>query len=123
LQSVIDDLYGRFLEVVQSGRQNLSPEQVQTLADGRIYSASQALENGLVDEIGTLEASLIAAQERAGLQTARVVTYHRPREHANNYYTRPPEHRSSDLIDLWRDALPFRGPAFLYLWSPGLGID
>lgn len=123
LQSVIDDLYSQFVEVVQSGRSNLTPEQVQTLADGRIYSATQALENGLVDEIGTLEDSVSEARRRAGLQSALVVTYHRPREYAENYYTQPPEQMGSPLIDLWPDALPLRGPAFLYLWAPGLGRD
>ncbi len=122
LQSVIDDLYARFLEVVQAGRKDLSPEQIRTLADGRVYSATQALQNGLIDEIGSLENTLDTARRLAGLHSASVITYHRPREYADNYYTRPPQQPGRALIDLWPDALPFRGPAFLYLWAPGLGI-
>jgi len=121
LQSVIDDLYQRFVEVVQSGRKKLSAEQIRELADGRIFSATQALERGLVDEISSLDDSLRKARELAGLRSARVITYHRPREYANNYYTRSPRHRDA-LLDLWPDGLPVQGPAFLYLWAPGLGL-
>ena len=121
LQSVIDDLYQRFVEVVQSGRKKLTPEQVRELADGRIFSATQALERGLVDEIGSLDDSVRSARQLAGLRSARVITYHRPREYANNYYTRAPRPRDA-LIDLWPDRLPVQGPAFLYLWAPGLQL-
>ncbi len=122
LQSVIDDLYARFVEVVQAGRKKLTVEQVRALADGRIYSATQALELGLIDEIGSLDASLRRARELAGLSTASVVTYHRPREYTNNYYTRA-THRRDAILDLWPGELPIQGPAFLYLWAPGLGLQ
>ena len=121
LQSVIDDLYARFVEVVKAGRTKLTVEQIRSLADGRIFSATQAAQAGLVDEIGSLDASLRRARELAGLSSARIVTYHRPREYKNNYYTRTPRHRDA-LVDLWPDGLPVSGPAFLYLWAPGFGL-
>jgi protease-4 len=120
LQSVIDDLYARFVEVVKAGRTKLTVEQIRALADGRIFSATQAVQAGLVDEIGSLDASLRRARELAGLSSARIVTYHRPREYTNNYYTRAPHHRDA-LLDLWPD-LPVSGPAFLYLWAPGFDL-
>lgn len=43
-----------FVEVVVKGR-NLTEEKVRLLADGRTYTAKQALENGLIDEIATYE--------------------------------------------------------------------
>jgi protease-4 len=118
LQSVLDDLYARFLAVVQEGRSELDAEQVALLADGRIYSASQALERGLIDEIGSIDDALRRTRELAGVKRARAVTYHRPREYTNNFYTRAPRQRGPAL-DLWPDALELRGPAFLYLWAPG----
>jgi protease-4 len=121
LQSVIDDLYARFVEVVKAGRTKLTVEQIRALADGRIFSATQAKQAGLVDEIGSLEASLRRARELAGLSSASIVTYHRPREYTNNYYTRAPRRRDA-LLDLWPDGLAVQGPAFLYLWAPGLGL-
>jgi protease-4 len=122
LQAVIDDLYERFVAVVKSGRTKLTQEKVRALADGRIFSANQALEAGLVDEISSLDASVRRARELAGLTSAQVVTYHRPREYANNYYTRT-SNRREPLADLWPDVLPTRGPAFLYLWAPGLTLQ
>ncbi|MDO4260998.1 MAG: signal peptide peptidase SppA [Eubacteriales bacterium] len=50
-QSQVDEAYDRFVEIVADGR-NMSDEQVRELADGRTYTARQALENGLIDEIG-----------------------------------------------------------------------
>jgi protease IV len=121
LQSVIDDLYVRFVEVVKTGRAKLTVEQIRALADGRIYSATQAKSAGLVDEIGSLDDSLRRARELAGLANARIVTYHRPREYTNNYYTRA-THHSDALFDLRPRELSLQGPAFLYLWAPGLGL-
>jgi protease IV len=118
LQAVLDDLYGRFLEVVREGRAKLTPDQIRELADGRIFSASQALERGLVDEISSVDDTLRKLREAAGVSSARVVTYHRPGEYTNNFYTRPPRQRGLE-IDWWPDGLGLRGPAFLYLWAPG----
>lgn len=49
-QSQIDECYARFVEIVSEGR-GMSEEEVKALADGRTYTAKQALENGLIDEI------------------------------------------------------------------------
>ena len=59
----------------------------RALADGRIYSAQQALANGLVDQVGDVEEAVGVARARAGLAEARVVTYHRPREYRKNLFT------------------------------------
>ena len=68
------------------------------------------MQAGLVDEIGSLDASVRRARELAGLSSARVVTYHRPREYTNNYYTRAPRQRATRSLDLWPDELPRAGP-------------
>lgn len=54
LQSLVDEAYDQFTSIVEEGR-HLGIDKVKKLADGRIYSAKQAKENGLVDEIGSLE--------------------------------------------------------------------
>jgi protease-4 len=117
IQSVIDDMYARFLAVVRSGRPRLSPEEISRLADGRIYSADQALENGLVDRVGSIEDAIAAVRTQAGLSDARVVTYHRPREYRKNLYT---AQLPADVPDLgWSRPWPrLPQPAFLYLWAP-----
>lgn len=52
LQDLIDESYGEFVNVVDDGRKDLDEEEVRTLADGRIYTGTQAEKNGLVDELG-----------------------------------------------------------------------
>jgi len=56
-QSLIDEAYEQFVDIVADGR-NMSVERVKTLADGRIYTAKQALEAGLIDKIGTYEEAI-----------------------------------------------------------------
>ncbi|WP_145421953.1 S49 family peptidase, partial [Staphylococcus hominis] len=51
LQSVLDDSFNRFVNIVKDGR-DMPESKVRKLADGRIYSAQQAKSNGLIDEIG-----------------------------------------------------------------------
>ena len=53
-QSQVDEYYGKFVGIVADGR-NMPDEKVRALADGRTYTAAQALENGLIDEIGSYE--------------------------------------------------------------------
>lgn len=119
LQSVLDDMFQRFVSVVEAGRPELGPDAIARLADGRIYSAPQALENGLVDQLGDLHDAVAAARDAAGLSRSRVVTYHRPREFRNNLYsvTAPPVGSGPALGSWWKALLP--APAFLYLWTPG----
>lgn len=54
MQSVADECYNQFTQIVADGR-NLPLETVKNLADGRIYTAQQALQNKLIDEILTYE--------------------------------------------------------------------
>ena len=57
LQDVINRLHGRFEAVVREGRAEIA-EQVAGLADGRIFTADEALELGLVDAVGHLETAI-----------------------------------------------------------------
>lgn len=53
-QSQVDEYYQKFVKMVAEGR-GMSEEDVKKLADGRTYTALQALDNGLIDDIGTYE--------------------------------------------------------------------
>ncbi len=57
IQSVVDDVYEQFVDVVATERR-MPVEDVTKLADGRIYSGRQALELGMVDELGTFDDSV-----------------------------------------------------------------
>ena len=68
LQASVEDGYRRFLQLVSDGR-NLSIEQVDTVAQGQIWSGSQALAFGLVDNLGELDDAIAAAARLAALDT------------------------------------------------------
>ena len=54
LQSLVDEAYEQFAGIVAEGR-NMDIETVKPIADGRIYSAKQALELGLIDKVDTYD--------------------------------------------------------------------
>jgi len=110
-QGVIDDLYGRFLETVDAGRPRLDHEQIRALADGRIYTAQQALSSGLVDEIGYLDTAIQRVKDAAQITDARVIMYTKPGEYRGSPYAGP-------LVQLDLGALEPATPGFLYLWRP-----
>ncbi len=53
-QEQVDEYYSKFVEIVADGR-DMPGEEVRRLADGRTYTADQALENGLIDQISSYE--------------------------------------------------------------------
>jgi len=63
-QTIIMDSYDQFVTAVASGRQ-METAAVRKLADGRIYTGRQALELGLVDELGGYDQALAWLQKRA----------------------------------------------------------
>lgn len=71
-QSLVDDAYDQFTGIVSEER-GMNIDEVKKLADGRIYSARQAYENGLVDLIGTLDDALGDMAEEYGLQDCEVI--------------------------------------------------
>ncbi|GAB4172372.1 MAG: signal peptide peptidase SppA [Wenzhouxiangellaceae bacterium] len=66
LQSVIEDGYRRFITLVAEHR-GMSLEDVDRIAQGRVWTGRQAHERGLVDQLGTLEEAIAAAARIAGL--------------------------------------------------------
>lgn len=129
MQSVVDDMYGRFVKIVAEGRAGKGPipaeakaaeAAVRTIADGRIYTATQALSNGLVDEIGYLEDAQNAARKLSGVGDAEIIRYRR-RLSFMDILSGEAEGKLNVNTGVQVDAgglLP-SGPQFLYLWSPG----
>lgn len=74
LQKMVDDSYERFVTVVADGR-GIEKDQVRELADGRIYDGAQALEVGLVDQLGYQEDALTALQKDFQLKDAEIIRY------------------------------------------------
>lgn len=74
LQSIIDEMYSDFVNVIVDGRQ-MSESEVRELGDGRVYTGRQAKENGLVDEVGTYDDALTALKDEYDLESATVIQY------------------------------------------------
>ncbi len=117
-QSVIDDLYRQFVAKLVEHRR-IPVETARSIADGRIYTADQALANHLVDRIGYMSDAIEMARRAAGVEEAKVIVYRRPRQYRATYYAgaeaRAPSIEGS-LSQL--TALVAPGPRFFYLWWP-----
>lgn len=77
MQSVVDESYGYFVDVVAEGR-HMDRNQVLQLADGRIYTATQAQKLGLVDEVGYLEQAIAGAAKLANTSNPTVLLFKNP---------------------------------------------
>ena len=66
LHSSVEHLYSKFINLVAEGRETPA-ENIEKIARGRIWTGQQALEMGLVDELGGLNNAIDAAAELAGL--------------------------------------------------------
>jgi protease-4 len=117
-QSVIDDLHGQFVAKVVE-RRRIPTDTAKAVADGRIYTAEQALGRRLIDRIGYVPDALDVARRAAGLEEARIVVYHRPREYRATYYAGAKGTAGGLEASLSQlAALAGPGPRFLYLWWP-----
>lgn len=74
LQTMVDDVLSQFKQAVSDGRK-LTMEQVTEVADGRIFSGSQAKAAKLVDELGTLQDAINDAGKMAGISGKPDVVY------------------------------------------------
>ena len=66
LQNVMDNVHDQFIRAVAAGRK-MKIEDVRKLADGRIFTGEQALKNGLIDQLGTLDDAVRTAARMAGI--------------------------------------------------------
>jgi protease-4 len=114
---VIDDLHRQFVAKLVD-RRKIPQAAAATLADGRIYTAEQALGLKLIDAIGYVPDALAAARRAAGLEEARVVVYKRPREYRATYYARSEAEGGAFTTLSQLAGLAGAGPKFLFLWAP-----
>ena len=76
-QAMIDGIYNEFLGLVAGGR-DMTVEQVDAIAGGKVWIGRQALEIGLVDELGGLNDAIRAAAELAGLDDYKAERFGAP---------------------------------------------
>ena len=122
LQKLVDDMYQRFVTVVDSGRKKLDRAKILELADGRVFSGIEAARVGLVDRTGYIEDAVDELGSRIGDSPGKLtlIRYTRAATSGANIYTRgntPPAGENS--ITLRFDGL-HSTPGLYYLWRPGL---
>jgi protease-4 len=88
MQTLIDETFNKFKEVVKNGRERAARENNghgkslandwQNYADGRVFSGKEALQRGFVDELGDLDTAVQRAQNLANVSSANLVAYRLP---------------------------------------------
>lgn len=78
LQRLLDNVHDQFIQAVSEGR-GLSEEEVRQYADGRIFTGQQAMEMGLVDELGNLQDAIRLAADIVGIEGEPTVVETRKR--------------------------------------------
>lgn len=121
VQQLVDEGFGRFKQLVLDSRAELrkNPAWQEQVFTGRIFTAAQAKQFGLVDEIGFIDSAIDRAIELARLDRAdvRVVQYSRPFGLTNLFLSES----QSSRVDL-ASLLDLTVPRAYYLcsWLPGL---
>jgi len=78
-EKLINPAYKRFVKIVTEGRKDyLNAEDVNSLADGSIFSAQEAMDKKLIDSVGYLDEAIEQVKALAAIKKARVVEYRKP---------------------------------------------
>ncbi len=120
-QDIVDELYQKFLDVVYQKRKNsLSLEELKKIADGRVYTARQAYELKLIDEIGYFDSALMKTLALASLREAKVISYTYYPGRKTTIYASSLEKSSLFERKSFEDLLRSLKSGFYYLWLPQL---
>lgn len=121
IQNIIDRQHRIFCDAITKGRKSLTKADVERLADGRIYSADQALESGLIDRIGYLDDTIESLKKDLKIEKATIITYSRPGTYNGTIYSgsSAPSPRITNLLSIDDPAwISNSGIHFMYLWMP-----
>ncbi len=120
-QEIVDEYHQNFQDVVYGNRKEyLSRADLAKMADGRVLTASQALEAKLIDEIGYFDTALERILELAALPEANVISYtYFPQRKTNIYAS---SLKNEPLLESmsFSDMVQSLKSGFYYLWHPQL---
>ena len=117
LTSIVDELLDQFVDVVDAGRPGLDRAGVLKAATGAVYTARQAKELGLIDDIGDHETAVAWFQQQLGTSVAVVEARRRPGFGDLLFGgSAPPVGGAAAITDLLTSS---SGPRFLYWWQGG----
>jgi protease-4 len=121
LQELVMESFEEFKEVVLAGRPKLKdqPEDLAAITTGRIFTAQQALDRGLVDKIGFLEEAIERAATLAGVSTddVRCVEYEQPPSVLGSLLGEEDVARHMRAGSNMRGLLELATPRAYYLWT------
>lgn len=99
LNDLLDESYEQFVQIIADGR-GLDKARVREIADGRIYSGKQALEVGLVDELGNFSDAVAYAADLGGItEDPRIIEYERTPDYTDLLTTFSQAASSNPLSD------------------------
>lgn len=128
IQGLITEMWERFASIVTAGRKgHIPPERVRKLADGRVFTGSQALKEGLIDAIGYRQDAYDALRKACGHPEAKVVALKKPTSPIRELLG-VTSHYEPSLVDLGPSLQAARQlfserESFLYLWTAGSGLS
>ncbi|MBI1824267.1 MAG: signal peptide peptidase SppA [Nitrospirae bacterium] len=113
LQFVMDDVHRQFIDAVATGR-GMKIDEVRLLADGRVFTGRQALENKLVDELGDFEDAVHVAGKMVGIKGEPKIIETKKRFSFSDLL-------KSEFLGTTRlmNLSPKGMPGLNYLWMPG----
>lgn len=123
LQGIVDGFYSDFRERVAEHRPGIPSGSLDTATDGRIFTGTQAVQIGLVDELGTVYDAFEAAKSLAGLTEAQLVKYHAEGARVNSPYAAAPDTRPNTMdrsvdVTLFEIENARFTTGFYYIWRP-----
>ena len=89
IKGYIDDFYQTFIGHVAEGR-NMTKEAVDAIGQGRVWTGKEALEIGLVDELGHLQNAVDYAAKMAELDTYKTTSYPRYKKDLEDMFSKNP---------------------------------
>jgi protease-4 len=105
LQEQLQSFYDGFVEKVAASRHS-TPEQIDALAQGRVWTGRQAKQNQLVDELGGLDRAIALAKQRAKIAAdseVEIVVYP-PKKSFYELVTEQFSGSSESAVSAWIDA-------------------
>ncbi len=76
LQGLVDEMYARFVRLVEQRRPALDADARQRALDGRVMTGARAVEIGLADRVGGVREAKARVEELAGVGRTRLIKYH-----------------------------------------------
>ena len=117
--NIIDQSFQKFITVIDENREALDRNGVEALATGQIYTADDAIQNKLIDQIGFLEDALDALKEKIQVKDPRVISYETPISLLDLVLG---ESKAQQSVDPWKSFVESTVPRAMYYcsWLPML---